>query len=120
MSVRELLVSATPMAADVYTMSAGRVGAMVGGLTGLAGVIVGSLALARPGSRFGTATGSLGAIVALAAGIIALAVASVVVATSDAGIGTGNGRGGAYVGLVVGAISVVLGGVALVRFRRTA
>ena len=48
-----------------------------------------------------------------------MALGGLVVATSDSGIGTGNGRGGAYVALAVGLAGVVLGGLALLRVRRT-
>jgi len=109
---------AQPIAASVYTMSAGRLGASVGALLGLTGVIIGGLALARPTSRIGIGNGRLGATLALAVGLIGIALGGLVVATSDGGIGTGNGRGGAYVALVVGLIAVVLGGLALARSRR--
>ncbi|MEU5949012.1 DUF6223 family protein [Micromonospora sp. NPDC047465] len=112
-------VSAQPVAASVYTMSAGRLGSSVAAVLGLIGVIIGGLALARPTSRIGTGNGRGGATVALVAGLIGVALGGVVVATSDSGIGTGNGRGGAYVALVVGLISIVLGGLALARTRRT-
>lgn len=112
-------VSAQPTAADVYAMSAGRLGASVAAVLGLAGAIIGGLALARPTGRIGTSNGLLGATMALAGGLIGLALGGLVVATSDSGIGTGNGRGGAYVALVVGLIAMVLGGLALARSRRT-
>jgi hypothetical protein len=102
-------VSAQPDAASVYTMSAGRLGAIVAIVLGLIGVIIGALALAHPAGRFGTGNGRLGANVALAASLIGVALGALVVATSDAGIGTGNGRGGAYVALVVGLIGTALG-----------
>jgi hypothetical protein len=111
--------SAQPVAADVTTMSAGRLGATVAAALALTGVVVGGLALARPTSRIGTATGRLGAATALVAGLLGLALGGLVVATSDSGIGTGNGRGGAYVALVVGSIGMVLGRLALARSRRT-
>ena len=110
---------AQPTAVSVYTMSAGRLGASAAALLGLAGVIIGGLALGRPASRIGTGNGPGGATMALAAGLIAMALGGLVVATSDGGIGTGNGRGGAYVALVVGLIATVLGGLALARSRRT-
>ncbi|GHJ53232.1 hypothetical protein Nm8I071_25390 [Nonomuraea sp. TT08I-71] len=113
-------VSAQPIAASAYTMSAGRLGASVGALLGLAGVIIGGLALARPAGRLGTASGRLGATAALAAGLVGMALGGLVAATADGGVGTGNGLGGAYVALVVGLIAVVLGGLALARSRRTA
>ncbi|WP_247662701.1 DUF6223 family protein [Micromonospora sp. U21] len=110
--------SAQPIAAGVDTMSAGRLGASVAAVLGLAGVLIGGLALVRPTSRLGTGNGRLGAMMALAVGLIGIALGGLVVATSDSGIGTGNGRGGAYVALVVGLIAVVLGGLALARSRR--
>ncbi|MFG2104947.1 DUF6223 family protein [Micromonospora echinaurantiaca] len=111
-------VSSQPAAADAYTMSAGRLGASVAAVLGLAGAIVGGLALARPTSRIGTGSGRLGAVVSLAAGVVGIGLGGLVVVTSDSGIGTGNGRGGAYVALLVGLVAVVLGGLALVRSRR--
>ncbi|GIJ23751.1 DUF6223 family protein [Micromonospora lutea] len=102
-----------PVAAEGLTMSAGRLGSTVAALLGLAGVLVGGLALARP--RAGeTRRGSL----ALAAGAVGLALGGLVVITSDSGIGTGNGRGGGYVALVVGLAAVLIGGVVLARSRR--
>ncbi|PWU47729.1 hypothetical protein DLJ47_29885 [Micromonospora sp. S4605] len=111
-------VSTQPVAADAYTMSAGRLGASVAAVLGLAGAIVGGLALARPTSRIGTGSGRLGATVGLVAGLLGIGLGGLVVATSDSGIGTGNGRGGAYVALLVGLVAVVLGGLALARSRR--
>ncbi|MDQ1042684.1 DUF6223 family protein [Streptomyces sp. V4I2] len=119
-------MSVQPVAAGVYAMSAGRLGASSAAVLGLVGVVIGGLALARPTGRFGTGTGSgsgsgrLGTTLALAAGLIAMALGGLVVATSDGGIGTGNGLGGAIVALVVGLIALVLGGLALARSRRTA
>jgi hypothetical protein len=111
--------SVQPVAASVYAMSSGRVGASVAALVGLIGVVIGGLAMARSAGRIDTGSGRRGAIVALVAGLIGMAVGALVVATSDGGIGTGNGLGGAIVALVVGLISMVLGGLALARSRRT-
>ncbi|GAA1370802.1 DUF6223 family protein [Catellatospora chokoriensis] len=111
--------SAQPAAANVYTMSAGRLGASAAALLGLAGLIIGGLALARPTGRFGTRTGRLGAAMALAGGLLSIALGGLVAATADGGVGTGNGLGGAYVALVVGLIAVILGGLAMARSRRT-
>jgi hypothetical protein len=41
-------VSVQPAAARVYTMSPGRIGAIVGAVVGLIGAVIGGLALARP------------------------------------------------------------------------
>ncbi|MGC4846268.1 DUF6223 family protein [Micromonospora sp. DT15] len=112
-------VSAQPTAAAALSMSSGRFGASVAVLLGLAGTIIGGLAVARPAGRLGTGSGSLGAVLALATGLIGMALGGLVAATADSGIGTGNGLGGAYVALAVGLAAVVLGGLALVRARRT-
>lgn len=125
MSVRFLLaapeaahVAFQPVAASVFTMSAGRLGATVAALVGLTGVVIGGRAL-RSAGRVGAGSRPSRAGLALVAGLFALAVGGLVVATSDSGIGTGNGRGVAFVALVVGLISMVLGGLALSRSRRT-
>lgn len=123
MSVRSMLaapavahLSAQPAAASVFAMSPGRLGAIVAALLGLAAVVIGGLALARPSGRSGTRSRIRGAIVA---GLTAMALGGLVVATSDSGIGTGNGRGGAFVALLLGLIGVVVGGLAQARSRRT-
>ena len=70
------------IAASVYTMSAGRLGAIVAALLGLIGVVVGGLALARPAGRFGTGNGRGGAYVALMVGLIAMVLGGLVLARS--------------------------------------
>ncbi|RZT77325.1 hypothetical protein EV382_0474 [Micromonospora violae] len=125
MSVHHLFVTAVaaPASAEstaaTVSMSSGRVGASVAVLLGLAGAIIGGVALARPTGRLGAGSGRLGAVLAVAAGLLGMALGALVVATSDSGIGTGNGRGGAYLAVVVGLVSAVLGGLALARARRT-
>ena len=118
MSILHLLGFAEP-AASVYTITPGRLGAIVAGLLGLTGLVIGGLSLLRPNGRFGTSSGPRGAMIAFGAGLIGIVLGVLVVATSDAGIGTGNGRAGAYVALVVGTTAIVLGGFAMARFRRT-
>jgi hypothetical protein len=85
----------------------------------LVGVVIGGLALARPASRFGTASGRLGAIVALVAGPIAAANGGLVLAIANGGPGSGNGVVGGAGALVLGLIAMALGGLALPRSRRT-
>ncbi|MDW5325801.1 DUF6223 family protein [Plantactinospora sp. KLBMP9567] len=139
MSVRHLLATATaallgglwlaapaaahvagqPAAATVYTISSGRIGSIVAGLLGLAGVVVGGLARARAAGRIGTGSGRRGAMVALALGIVGVVIGGVVAATSNGNIGTGNGLGGAIVAVALGLVSMALGGLALTRSRRT-
>ena len=102
-------------AVRVYTVSPGRLGAIVAGLVGLIGEVLGSRALRSAGR---TGSGRSVALVALVAGLIGMALGGLVVATAGGGIGTGNGLGGGIVALVVGLLGVVLGGLALARSRR--
>ncbi|MFC4607275.1 DUF6223 family protein [Streptomyces maoxianensis] len=111
--------SVQPAAASVYTMSAGRFGAIVAALLALTGVVIGGLALARSTGRIGTGPGRRGAVVALVVGLIGMTLGGLVAATASGGLGTGNGLGGAVVALMVGLIGMALGGLALTRSRRT-
>ncbi|TDD16327.1 DUF6223 family protein [Nonomuraea diastatica] len=106
---------AEPGPAGLYTLSAGRLGAIVAALSGLAGMALGGWALRRPSGR----AGSRRAVAALAAGLAGMALGGLVVATADGGLGTGNGLGGGIVALVVGLAAAVLGGLARTRSRRT-
>lgn len=124
MSVRHLLsapmaaaVPVQPAAADVYTMSPGRVGAIVAALVALAGVVLGGLAMARAAGRIGAGSGRRGAVVALVLGLIGMVIGGLVVVTADGGLGTGNGLGGGIVALLVGLIGVTLAGIVLARSR---
>ncbi|MEV4176627.1 DUF6223 family protein [Nonomuraea sp. NPDC049709] len=117
---------ATPAAAHVvaqpvgaYALTAGRLWSAVAALLGLAGVVVGGLALARSAGRIGN-RGSRGAVVALAAGLACTVIGGLVVAAAEGGPGTGYGIVGGYVDLVVGPIAMVAGALALARSRRTA
>ncbi|OPC77218.1 hypothetical protein B4N89_42505 [Embleya scabrispora] len=108
----------------VGDFGSGRVGASVAALLGLAGAIVGALALARATgrirTRFAAGIGRNGAFVALVAGTVGAALGLLVVVTAEGGLGTGNGLGGGIVALIVGVIAVVFGASALARFRRAA
>jgi hypothetical protein len=107
-----------PSATTVYGLTPRRLWAtMVAGLA-LVGVIIGWLALARPASRFGTASGRLGAIVALLAGLIAVVNGWANLALANGGPGTGNGVVGGAAAIVLGLIALPLGGLALTRSRR--
>jgi hypothetical protein len=110
-------VLAQPDPAGAYTMSAGRLWSLVAALLGLAGAVIGGLALARPAGRI--AAGRRGAIVALVAGLAGAVIGGLVVAAAEGGPGTGYGIVGGYLALAVGLIAMVLGGLALVRRRRT-
>ena len=109
-------VSAQPAAVGVYTLSPGRIGAIMAVVVGLVGAVIGRLALA---SSAGPGSGRRRAIVALVLGPIGLVLGGLVVATADGGLGTGHGLGGGIVAMMVGLIGMALGGLALARSRRT-
>ena len=121
--VHAVLVAAhvsEPAATTVHGPTPQRLWATTVAVLGLVGVIIGGLALARPASRFGTASGRLGAIVALVAGLIAIVNGGLVLAIANGGPGSGKGVVGGAVALLLGLIATVLGGLALARSRRTA
>jgi hypothetical protein len=108
-----------PAATTVYGLTPQRLWATTVAVLSLVGVVSGGLALARPASRFGTASGRLGAIVGLVAGLIAVVNGGLVLATADGGPGTGTGVVGGAGALVLGLIAMAVGGLALARSRRT-
>jgi hypothetical protein len=109
-----------PAATTVHGLTPQRLWAATVAILALVGVIIGGLALARPISRFGTASGRLGAIVALVAGLIAVVNGGLVLAIANGGPGTGNGVVGGAAALVLGLIAAGLGGLVLSRSRRIA
>ncbi|MFE5515171.1 DUF6223 family protein [Streptomyces sp. NPDC056529] len=113
--------SATPVAADVFTLSTGRIGAFLSALTGLIGSVCGGMALARTtgGGHIAAWASRNGAVTALVTGLIAIAVGGTVAATAKGGLGTGNGLGGAYVALILGLIALALGRLARTRSHQT-
>jgi hypothetical protein len=119
--VHAVLVAAhlsEPAATTVYGLTPRRLWATAVAMLALVGAVIGGLTLARPASRFGTASGRLGAIVALVAGLIAAVNGALNLAVANGGPGTGNGVVGGAAALVLGLIATVLGGLALVRSRR--
>src|SRR6516165_5124230 len=60
-----------PAAATVYGLTSRRLWATVAAGLALVAVVVGTVAFARPGRRFGTASGPFGPVVALVMGLIA-------------------------------------------------
>jgi hypothetical protein len=121
--VHVVLVAANvsePAANTVYGLTPRRLWATAVAVLALVGAVVGGLALARPTSRFGTASGRLGAIVALVAGLIAAVNGGLNLAVANGGPGTGNGVVGGAAALVLGLIAMVLGGLGLARSRRRA
>jgi len=109
-----------PAATTVYGLTPRRLWATTAFALALVGVVIGALALARPASRFGTASGRLGAIVALVAGLIAVVNGGLNLAIANGGPGTDNGVVGGAAAFVLGLIALALGGLALARGRRTA
>ncbi|MFI5615611.1 DUF6223 family protein [Amycolatopsis sp. NPDC051903] len=101
-----------------YTLTAARFWATSAALLGLAGAVIGGLALARSIRRIGNG-GKKGALVALASGLIAAVGGAVNLAVADGGPGTGNGVIGGALALLVGLIATVLGGLVLTRARHT-
>jgi hypothetical protein len=121
--VHAVLVAAhvsQPAATTVQGLTPRRLWATITDILALLGVVIGALALARPASRFGTASGQLGAIVVLVAGLIGVVSGGLNLATANGGPGTGNGVVGGAAAFVLGVIALGLGGLALARSRRTA
>ena len=108
-----------PFANTVYGLTPRRLWDTTAVVLALASVVIGGLALVRPGSHFGTASGRLGAMLALAAGLIAVLNGGLNLAVANGGPGTGNGVVGGAAAFVLGLIALALGGLALGR-RRTA
>ena len=109
-----------PVASTVSGLTPRRLWATTVAVLALVGVVIGGLALARPASRFGTASGRLGAIVALVAGLIAVVNGGLNLAVANGGPGTGNGVVGGAAAFVLGLIALAVGGLALARRYRTA
>jgi uncharacterized protein DUF6223 len=107
-----------PAANTVYGLTPRRLWASTVAVLALVGVVIGGLALARPASRFGTASGRGGSIVALVAGLIAVVNGGLNLAIASGGPGTGNGVVGAAAAVVLGLIAIALGGLAQARSRR--
>jgi hypothetical protein len=121
--VHAVLVAAhvsEPAADTVYGLTPRRIWATTVAVIAVAGVVIGGLALGRPGSRFSPASGRLGAILTLVAGLMAVINGGLNLAVADGGPGTGNGVVGAAAAFVLGLVALALGGLALARCRRTA
>ena len=122
MSVEYVLSAAADILIDSIgqaVSTGGRTGAVVAGLVGLGGVVIGGLAMARAAGRIAFGDARITAIVALLLGLTGAILSVVHLGNSTGGFGTGNGRAGAIVALVLGLIAVNLGGLALARVRRT-
>jgi hypothetical protein len=121
--VHAVLVAAhvsEPAATTVYGLTLRRLWATTAAVLALVGLVIGALALARPLSRFGSASGPQGAIIALAAGLVAAANGGLNVAVATGGPGTGNGVVGGAAALVLGLAAAAISWIGLARSRRTA
>jgi Family of unknown function (DUF6223) len=110
--VHAVLVAAQvsePATTTVYGVTPRRLWATTVALLALVGVVIGGLALARPASRFGTAT--------LVAGLLSVVNGGLVLAIANGGPGSGNGVVGGAAALVLGLVAMALGGLALARRR---
>ncbi|HEY3468719.1 MAG TPA: DUF6223 family protein [Amycolatopsis sp.] len=100
-------------AVSAYTLTAGRLWSVVAAVVGVAGIVIGWLALTgRAGSG---RTASMTAVVLGVAGAIG---GGAVVAAAKGGPGTGYGIVGGYLALLVGVVAAGLGAWAIVRARR--
>jgi hypothetical protein len=106
-------------ATTVYGLTPRRLWATTAVVLGLAGVIIGSMAMVRAARRIGN-YGRNGAIVALVAGIIAVVNGGLNLAVATGGPGTGNGVVGGAAAFVLGLTATAVGGLALARARRIA
>jgi hypothetical protein len=106
-----------PAATTVYGLTPRRLWATTAFALAMVGVVIGALALARPASRFGTASGQRGGIVALVAGLIAAVNGGLNLAVAKGGPGSGNGVVGGAAALVLGMIGMVIAGIILARSR---
>jgi len=102
---------------SVYTLSPGRIGALVAVVLGLTGAVIGRLALSRSAAGVSTGNGRRGATMALVLGAIGLFIGGLVVATAQGGLGTGHGFGGGIVAMIVGLIGITFGWLAQARSR---
>ncbi len=103
---------AEPAAATVDGLTARRLWATAAVVLGLAGVVLGRMALSRPVKAR--------AILALATGLAAALNGGLNLAVANGGPGSGNGVVGAAVAFVLGVTALTLGGLGLARCRRTA
>jgi len=99
------------LVAAAYTLTGGRLTATAAALVSMGSLVLGGLALARPGR-------SRRPVSALVAGAAGLLTGAFVLAVADGGPGSGSGVVGAYAAVAFGLIGAGLGGLALSRSRR--
>ncbi|OLF10847.1 DUF6223 family protein [Actinophytocola xanthii] len=94
-----------------YELGHGRLVPTVALVVGLAGVVLGVLAV-----RSARRDGAVGALVA---GLVGVVVGGLHGVNAAGGLGTGNGLAGAVMAVVLGLVGLVLGGIGLARSRLT-
>ncbi len=109
---------ATTLVAAGYELGVGRTVPTTAAVLALAGVVAGTVALRRS-RRSGPRPGFPWIVVSLVTGAIGVIVGGMHGANAAGGPNTGNGVVGALFAVVLGAVAVVLGGLSLVRYRRT-
>jgi hypothetical protein len=98
--------------AYVKGITPGRAFALVGGVVGLASLIIGWRAKVR--SKASSDKARTGAMVALALGLTSIVISIVHLSTSAGAVfGSGSGKAGALVALVLASIGIILSGLAL-------
>ena len=102
----------------VYGLTPRRLWATVAAALGLAGVVIGGMALVRSARRIGNG-GRRGSVIAVVAGLLAAVNGGLNLAVATGGPGTGNGVVGAAAAFVLGLTGIALGGLVLSRSRRT-
>src|SRR5262249_6911535 len=112
-------VLAEPAAVSPYTLSPGRMRALLAIVVGLIGVVNGWLAFSRSAGRISHGDGRRRAALALVLGAIGLVIGVVVVATAEGGLGTGHGFGGGIVAMTAGLIGIAFGWLAQARSRHS-
>ena len=99
-------------------ITTGRLWSIVAGVVGLAGLIIGRIALLRSARNIRSAQ-RMGS-VALIMGLISVIVSGYHLASTTGGFGTGKGRAGAIIAMIIGLIGIIFGRLALTRSRRIA
>ena len=108
-----------PAPTTVYGLTPRRLWATLAAALGLAGVVIGGMALVRSARPIGNA-GRRGSVVAVVAGLLAAINGGLNLALATGGPGTGNGVVGGAAAFVLGLIALTLGGRALARSRGSA
>ncbi len=111
--ITALRATSNPIAAAGYELGVGRTVPTAAAVVGLAAVIVGGLALARPAARSSP-------LAALVLGLGSALVGGLHAANAAGGLSTGNGLAGALIAVLLGLTGVVLSGLALTRSRSSA